>query len=80
MDHYIDGLGMSQFFIECYAVRMHNDYLRFQAQYLRRIRVPNPESIGPDKAEGLKRAFERRDVDGATEIACELYGIEAIPD
>lgn len=71
---------VSQFFIECYAVRMHNDYLRFQAQYLRRIRVPSPESIGPERAEGLRNAFERRDVDTATEITMELYGIEAIPD
>lgn len=59
---------------------MHNGYLRFQAQYLRRIRVPRPENIRPDQAEAMRRAFENRDVDAATEIAMELYGIEAVPD
>jgi len=71
---------VSQFFIECYAVRMHNGYLRFQAQYLRRIRVPSPGDIRPDQAEAMRRAFENRDVDAATEIAMDLYGIEAVPD
>lgn len=69
-----------QFFIECYAVRMHNGYLRFQAQYLRRIRVPDPESITSRQAKLLKRAFDERNVDLATEVALELYAIEAIPD
>lgn len=72
--------GICQFFIECYAVRMHNGYLRFQAQYLRRIRAPKPENIGPEQAKGLRRAFESRDVEAATEIAMELYGIEKIPE
>jgi hypothetical protein len=35
---------LGQFFIECYAVRMSGGYLRFQAQYLRRIRVPRPST------------------------------------
>jgi adenine-specific DNA-methyltransferase len=42
----LGGLLMSvvgQFFVESYGVRMRGGYLRFQAQYLRRIRVPSPE-------------------------------------
>ena len=70
---------IGQFFIECYAVRMHGGYLRFQAQYLRRIRVPRPEDVEPEQAKVLASTFEERDVDGATRAALELYGIEEIP-
>lgn len=36
---------IAQFFVECYGVRMRGGYLRFQAQYLRRIRVPGPGEV-----------------------------------
>ena len=36
---------VAQTFVEAYAVRMRGGTLRFQAQYLRRIRVPHPEAI-----------------------------------
>lgn len=74
----LGGLLMSrvaQFFVECYAVRMRGGYLRFQAQYLRRIRVPRPDQIGVTQAQRLREAFETRDVGLATEIAAEVYGI-----
>lgn len=70
---------VSQFFIECYAVRMNNGYLRFQAQYLRRIRVPNLEELDKGLARELSDAFERRDVEAATRAALRAYGISGIP-
>lgn len=72
----LGGLLMSriaQFFVECYAVRMRGGFLRFQAQYLRRIRVPRPEDITAEQAEGLRQAFAVRNVEVATEIATEIY-------
>ncbi|MSO45900.1 MAG: hypothetical protein EXQ59_03925 [Acidobacteria bacterium] len=33
------------FFVWSYAVRMRGRYLRFQDQYLRRIRLPDPASL-----------------------------------
>lgn len=71
---------VAQFFIECYGVRMRGGYLRFQAQYLRRIRVPRPMDVSPGQAEGLKRAFRDRNRQLATEIALEMYGISHIPE
>lgn len=41
---------VGQFFVESYGVRMRGGYLRFQAQYLRRIRVPAPADIPPAMA------------------------------
>ena len=66
---------VAQFFVECYCVRMRGGYLRFQAQYLRRIRVPRPQDISPEVAESLRSAFRRYDVDQATEISFRLYSL-----
>src|SRR5262249_2788265 len=49
------------FFVWCYAVKMRGGYLRFQAQYLRRIRVPDVASVRGDLAGALRDAFRRRD-------------------
>lgn len=74
----LGGLLLStvgQLFIESYGVRMRGGYLRFQAQYLRRIRVPRPESIPRLLADELAGAFRRRDRELATKAACAAYGI-----
>ncbi|MFE4651516.1 Eco57I restriction-modification methylase domain-containing protein [Streptomyces sp. NPDC056707] len=69
---------VAQAFVEAYAVRMRGDTLRFQAQYLRLIRVPQ-EICQSDKV-ALAHAFDERDVDAATEAALRAYGIDRIPD
>jgi len=74
----LGGLLMSvvgQFFVESYGVRMRGGYMRFQAQYLRRIRVPAPTSITKIQAKELVDAFRTRDRQRATQIAFEIYGI-----
>ncbi|MFL6335527.1 MAG: Eco57I restriction-modification methylase domain-containing protein [Pyrinomonadaceae bacterium] len=70
---------VAQFFVECYGVRMRGGYLRFQAQYLRRIRVPKPGEVTAEQAEHLRRAFRTRDAAEATAATLEVYGIESIP-
>ncbi|MEO8613530.1 MAG: Eco57I restriction-modification methylase domain-containing protein [Luteolibacter sp.] len=72
--------AVGEFFIHCYAVRMRGGYLRFQAQYLRRIRVPDPKSISPKLAEKLRQAFETQDFKLATESAMEAYGLDQLPE
>ena len=67
---------IAQLFVECYGVRMRGGYLRFQAQYLRRIRVPKPEAIAPEQAQELVQAFRLRDRQQATRVAVILYGVE----
>ena len=78
----LGGLLMSavgEFFIHCYGVRMRGGFLRFQAQYLRRIRVPAPENISPELAQTLRLAFDTQDVALATRAALDAYQIESIP-
>jgi adenine-specific DNA-methyltransferase len=75
----LGGLLMSavgQFFVESYGVRMRGGYLRFQAQYLRRIRVPDPKSLPAEQSVTLRDAFRHRDRGYATQVALELYGID----
>lgn len=66
-----------QFFVESYGVRMRGGYLRFQAQYLRRIRVPEPSTISFEQEQVLRTAFRKRDREAATKIASALYKIDA---
>jgi adenine-specific DNA-methyltransferase len=67
--------AVGQFFVESYGVRMRGGYFRFQAQYLRRVRVPNPDSLSQRQSEDLVVAFRERDRTRATRIAFEIYGI-----
>ncbi|MFG1883593.1 Eco57I restriction-modification methylase domain-containing protein [Micromonospora sp. NPDC049102] len=70
--------GVAQAFVEAYAVKMRGGTLRFQAQYLRRIRVPRPEAISAGDRAALAAAFDDRDTRAATEVALRVYGIEAL--
>ncbi|WP_211323133.1 Eco57I restriction-modification methylase domain-containing protein [Amycolatopsis palatopharyngis] len=67
---------IAQAFIEAYCVRMRGGTLRFQAQYLKRIRVPKPEEIDADIEDALRRAFRTRDTNAATQAAAAAYGID----
>ena len=67
---------VAQFFIEAYCVKMRGGTLRFQAQYLRRIRVPRPESLSAALQEDLRGAFARRDARAATQAALDAYQVE----
>ena len=68
--------AIGQFFIESYGVRMRGGYLRFQAQYLRRIRVPSPKAVSKADVRELIKAFRSRDRNLATQTAFRVYGID----
>ncbi|MEU6074802.1 Eco57I restriction-modification methylase domain-containing protein [Micromonospora sp. NPDC047074] len=67
---------VAQLFIESYAVKMRGGTLRFQAQYLRRLRVPRPDAISKRDRALLTDAFERRSSAAATEVAARVYGVD----
>lgn len=67
--------AVGQFFVESYGVRMRGGYLRFQAQYLRRICVPSPDALSKTITSALREAFRCRDKDRATQLALEVYDI-----
>jgi adenine-specific DNA-methyltransferase len=68
--------AIGQFFVASYGVRMRGGYFRFQAQYLRRIRVPDSETLSKAQANALVKAFRNRDRQLATQTALTIYGIE----
>lgn len=66
---------ITNLFVGAYCVKMRGGTYRFQAQYLRKIRVPSPDAIDATTATALSQAFRRRDRDAATDAAAALYGI-----
>ena len=67
---------VANLFVGAYCVKMRGGCYRFQAQYIRQIRVPEPDQVTPDLARSLADAFRRRDRLAATSAAADLYGIE----
>ncbi|QAY69748.1 Eco57I restriction-modification methylase domain-containing protein [Xylanimonas protaetiae] len=74
----LGGILMSEVaeaFVDAYGVKMRGGTLRFQAQYLRKIRVPEPASIAPEVESQLRKAFRNRDRAAATRAAEAAYGL-----
>ncbi|MER6704732.1 Eco57I restriction-modification methylase domain-containing protein [Streptomyces fumanus] len=71
---------VAEAFVEAYAVKMRGGTLRFQAQYLRKIRVPDPAMISEGDQAALAEAFDKRDREAATEAALRVYGLAELPD
>lgn len=74
----LGGLLLSRIaeaFVSAYGVKMRGGTLRFQAQYLRKITAPTPETIPAEIANRLRTAFRNRDRDAATRAAEEAYGL-----
>jgi hypothetical protein len=67
------------FFVWSYAVKMRGGYLRFQAQYLRRIRLPAPKEIPSKLATAIRTAFRKRDFAKLDELALKAYGLTELP-
>lgn len=70
---------VANLFVGAYCVKMRGGCYRFQAQYVRRIRVPDPATITRSDRCALATAFRARDVAAATAAACRVYGIAALP-
>ncbi len=70
---------VANMFISAYSVRMRSGYLRFQAQYLRRICIPHLDQIDAPTLRLLKLAFRSRDHELATQAVLPLYELDAVP-
>jgi hypothetical protein len=56
---------------------MRGGYLRFQAQYLRKIRIPPWEDVGPKLRARLERASESDDPHLRNEVVSDLYQLDS---
>ena len=65
--------GIARLFVSLYCTRMRGGYLRFQAQYLRKIRIPKWEDVSADLRRRLADYAELNDRHALNEIVSELY-------
>ena len=65
--------GIARLFIATYSTRMRGGYLRFQAQYLRRIRVPAWKDVPAKTKKQLIEAADKNDTAACNEVAFQLY-------
>ena len=67
--------GIAQLFVSLYSTKMRGGYLRFQAQYLRRIRIPSWENVDTAMRNRLLRVAETGDAQERNAVTAELYGL-----
>lgn len=67
--------SITRLFISTYSTKMRGGYLRFQAQYLRRIRLPTWDSISPAMRERLINAASALDIDECNEATADMYSL-----
>lgn len=67
--------GIARLFVATYSTRMRGGFLRFQAQYLRRIRVPRWDDVPAALRGDLKKAALAHDLTACNRAAFKLYGL-----
>ena len=69
--------SVTRLFIETYSTRMRGGFLRFQAQYLRRIRVPRWTAVTTELRLALAAAATAQDLAACNRAAFDLYQLSA---
>jgi hypothetical protein len=69
--------GIARLFVAIYSTRMHGGFLRFQAQYLRRIRLPHWYQVPDDIKHALIDSAQRGNRAACNEAVFKLYGLDA---
>ncbi len=67
--------AVSRLFVATYSTKMRGGFLRFQAQYLRRIRIPRWADVPEPLRRELAEAAIKRDVQACNRAAFRLYGL-----
>ncbi len=69
--------GIARLFVGVYSTQMRGGYLRYQAQYLRRIRLPRWSEVPKELQDKLKEAARRGDTEECNRVTFDLYGLNA---
>lgn len=67
--------SVAMLFVSVYCVRMGGGYLRFQAQYLRRVRLPRWSSLERADIDALRRVADSTDQSKIDSVVLPLYGV-----
>lgn len=65
--------NIANFFVSAYSTEIRGGYLRFQAQYLRRIRIPLWDCINTTLQCRLINAGKRGDIESCKSVVFDLY-------
>lgn len=65
--------GIARLFVSAYSTKMRGGFLRFQAQYLRRIRIPHWNDVPEKVKRDLMDAAEHNDVAACNQTVFALY-------
>ncbi|MES2024318.1 MAG: Eco57I restriction-modification methylase domain-containing protein [Pseudomonadota bacterium] len=67
--------NLTRLFVATYSTKMRGGYLRFQAQYLRRIRLPKWENVSLEMRARLIAAAEILDIEACNDATADLYSL-----
>ncbi|WP_295400513.1 Eco57I restriction-modification methylase domain-containing protein [uncultured Thiocystis sp.] len=67
--------SLTRFFVAAYSTQMRGGFLRFQAQYLRRIRLPDWTVVPATLRLELAEAAITRDLNACNRAVARLYGL-----
>jgi hypothetical protein len=67
--------SVGRLFVASYSTRMRGGFLRFQAQYLRRIRLPHWHEVSEPLRGELKAAAQALDIEACNRAAFSLYAL-----
>lgn len=67
--------AVTRLFVATYSTKMRGGFLRFQAQYLRRIRIPRWADVPEPLRRELAEAAIKRDVQACNRAVFKLYGL-----
>lgn len=69
--------GIARLFVSLYSTKMRGGFLRFQAQYLRRICLPSWDSVSVELRATLRALSETDDPVARNAAVAELYGLSS---
>ena len=69
--------GIARLFVSLYSTKMRGGYLRFQAQYLRKIRLPHWHAVPEPVQHRLAEAARKNDTEEIGELVATLYGLSS---
>ncbi|MGH1461982.1 MAG: Eco57I restriction-modification methylase domain-containing protein [Neptuniibacter sp.] len=67
--------NVTKLFISIYSTKIANGYFRFQAQHLRKLRLPYWEELDNDLQNRLICAGKSNDTNSFTDLTCEVYDL-----
>jgi len=67
--------NVTKIFISIYSTKIAKGHLRFQAQHLRKLRIPSWDSINDDLKFRMIHAGKLDDIENFTALSCEMYAL-----